>query len=219
MVNTFVIDSDHENTAKILDYRRLGKQRVEARQMITAIEEFEKNGVKSKGWFNHPGTQMWIGYVENLKLYFNVMCKEWVNRGYKQNMDFYELDPIKSQIKPYWVEWKPLHYSHMASLLRKDTKYYYTKLTYPYLYNIFGYIWPTHLKQDQIEKLNYKVNINLNEICDNISNNKTPSEMKRFAENSQLYNQVCLKQFFRDYPNGEGNPFDKLRHPDFEKSQ
>lgn len=42
------------DTAKILDYRRLGKQRVETWQVLLAL------GGKSKGWVNHPAVRMWV---------------------------------------------------------------------------------------------------------------------------------------------------------------
>ena len=58
-------------SARILDYRRLGKQRVEA---IRAIEGI----VAKRGWTNHPA--MWLKYPDALALYGRVMCTEWIRR-------------------------------------------------------------------------------------------------------------------------------------------
>ena len=75
MVNTFVTDSNPKIIAKNLDSRRLGKQRVEAFQIIKALEG------KTKGWKNHPATKAWEGHIEALKDYYNIMINEWISRG------------------------------------------------------------------------------------------------------------------------------------------
>lgn len=43
-MNTFIISADPRETARLLDYRRLGKQRVEAFQLLRA------NLGLTKGW-------------------------------------------------------------------------------------------------------------------------------------------------------------------------
>jgi hypothetical protein len=50
-MQTFLPVANFKESAKILDYRRLGKQRVEARQILNALQG------KSKGWANHPATK------------------------------------------------------------------------------------------------------------------------------------------------------------------
>ena len=52
-MQTFVPYPDLHDSAAVLDYRRLGKQRVEAYQIIRAALHL------SKGWGNHPATRMW----------------------------------------------------------------------------------------------------------------------------------------------------------------
>ena len=42
MVNTFVVNNDFEISSKKLDYRRLGKQRVEAKQILDICEKFQR---------------------------------------------------------------------------------------------------------------------------------------------------------------------------------
>jgi len=48
--------SQYDQTAKCLDVKRLGKQRVETYQILKALLG------ESKGWRNHPATRMWEGY-------------------------------------------------------------------------------------------------------------------------------------------------------------
>ena len=55
-MQTFLPYADFEKTAKCLDYRRRGKQRVEATQIIQTL-----SGVTT-GWHNHPATKMWRGH-------------------------------------------------------------------------------------------------------------------------------------------------------------
>jgi len=61
-MQTFLPYPDFIDSVKALDYRRLGKQRVEARQILNILLENRKNG----GWVNHPCTKMWRGYHDAL---------------------------------------------------------------------------------------------------------------------------------------------------------
>ncbi len=163
MVNTFFVDENVEVTAKVLDYKRLGKQRVEAMQIIKVLsdpnlyvwvdKDHGKTLVKTKiPWSNHPATIMWQGYLNALKYYFNVMTQEWVAQGYKNTIPLYEVtQPIEM---PPWSKWKCVHYSHQASLTRKDPKFYMGKFSYPEIYNTIGYIWPSHVNDEYSKYLN-----------------------------------------------------------------
>lgn len=143
MVNTFLPYPDFTQTAKCLDYRRLGKQRVEARQIVNVIEN-----PHSKAWKNHPAVAMWRGYTNALKLYFNIIVQEWINRGYVNNLPFYELtDKIEM---PWWIDSDDFHFSHQASLMRKDPGYYSSKFFVPERYLSLGYIWPKIVEREQI---------------------------------------------------------------------
>lgn len=115
-MQTFLPYKDFVKTAKCLDYRRLGKQRVEAYQIINCLEN-----KSSIGWKNHPAVKMWLGYTDALKLYHDCMVIEWVKRGYNNSMKLYE---IKNVILPKWIEDNRLHSSHRAKLLGKDYNYY-----------------------------------------------------------------------------------------------
>ena len=117
-MQTFLPYDTFEESASVLDYRRLGKQRVEGMQIINAIENPNK-----QGWKNHPIVIMWTPYVESLKYYTNVMIKEWIRQGYNNNMEKYELNFLNIKF-PHWLGKEEFHSSHRANLLRKDYEYY-----------------------------------------------------------------------------------------------
>lgn len=115
-MQTFLPYSSFKKSAQCLDYKRLGKQRVEAFQILNALAG------KSKGWVNHPATLMWRGYEKALCLYHNVMIREWVDRGYRNSMSFYAI--AGKVVMPWWLGFEALHASHRSKLLHKDAEYY-----------------------------------------------------------------------------------------------
>ncbi len=131
-MQTFLPYSSFQASARVLDYRRLGKQRSEALVIVRAIE-------KGNGWSNHPVTKMWKDYVMALKLYHNVIIEEWIKRGYNNNMDLFEIR--KPVVKPPWLGDQRLHRSHRSNLLRKDLEYY-SQFGWNVPDNL-GYFWPT----------------------------------------------------------------------------
>jgi len=143
MVNTFLPFADFKKTAKCLDYRRLGKQRCESMQIINVNENPD-----IKGWRNHPAVIMWRGYTDALKMYFNVIVQEWIDRGYKNNLALYELPETIEM--PWWMGSEDFHYSHQASLLRKDSEFYADKFTLSEQYRNKGYVWPKIMNGCQI---------------------------------------------------------------------
>lgn len=107
-----------------LDSKRLGKQRVEAMQILQTLEH-------GSCWQNHVAVRMWRGYEDALKLYTNVIISEWKRRGFKNSMNFYALpmwfgDNIRL---PKWLGDPRLHLSHRCNLVRKD-------------YDFYGHMWP-----------------------------------------------------------------------------
>lgn len=118
-MQTFLPYPDLLQSVKVLDYRRLGKQRVETFQVLNILLD----RTPTKGWRNHPVTRMWTGYEEALKLYQNFTIEEWVKRGYNNTMSFEEID-MKHIILPLWFGNTQLHKSHRSNLLRKDYEYY-----------------------------------------------------------------------------------------------
>ena len=127
-MQTFLPYESFDKSASVLDWRRLGKQRVEGMQIINAIEQKpRKDGKPYKGWLNHPATVMWRPYVTALKHYTNVIIREWIDRGYNNNMELYEVDELIDDDMVhfrYWLGKEEFHSSHRANLLRKDYEYY-----------------------------------------------------------------------------------------------
>jgi hypothetical protein len=121
MVNTFVPYSDFVKSAKTLDYRRLGKQRVEAWQILRALLGL------TKGWVNHPASVMWRGHEKALCEYGIAICQEWIGRGYKDTMlpNFVAIHAtLPDTGLPFWIGNSELHNSHQSNLKRKDAEYY-----------------------------------------------------------------------------------------------
>lgn len=145
MVNTFLPFADFEKSAQVLDYRRLGKQRVEARQIINVLENPD-----AKGWKNHPAVKMWRGHVPALKMYFNAMVTEWISRGYKNTMPLYDEVPYAAM--PWWFGRAVFHGSHRAALMRKNTEFYTGKFEVSDKCLNNGYVWPKILAGYKIIK-------------------------------------------------------------------
>ena len=121
-MQTFLPYSDFKQTAQCLDYRRLGKQRVEAKQILMAL----LNLTNSKAWRNHPATKMWRGHEGALAKYAYTICDEWIQRGYKDSLKdfFHQYMSTLDTTNPDWLGDEELHSSHRSNLLRKDSNYY-----------------------------------------------------------------------------------------------
>jgi len=123
-MQTFLPYSDFKKSAECLDYRRLGKQRVEAWQIYLALTE------PDYGWKQHPIVKMWKGFKGSLLLYGYHICSEWISRGYKDTMKdrfLYALNQFQlfeSVKNPAWLGREDFHSSHRSNLLRKDKEYY-----------------------------------------------------------------------------------------------
>ena len=122
-MQTFLPLPNIRESLETLDNKRLGKQRVEAYQIISAITRRPKlDGTPYKGWLNHPCTVMWRDYLPALKQYYNICIDVWVSRGFKNTMVKEVInEPI---IYPSWFGFKEFHDSHKSNLLRKDFNFY-----------------------------------------------------------------------------------------------
>lgn len=134
-MQTFLPYPNLKKSLKVLDSRRLGKQRVEAFQILNVLLE----RTERKGWKNHPAVLMWKGHENGLKLYLNKAIKLWVSRGYRNTMKFEE---IEGKITfPSWFGNKDFHDSHKSNLLRKDNNFYFNfSKEVP---DNLEYLWPT----------------------------------------------------------------------------
>jgi hypothetical protein len=122
-MQTFLISKSFTETAKCLDYRRLGKMRIESYQLLLAM------GDENYGWRNHPAFKMWNGYSIALAHYGIAICEEWIRRGYKDTMldRFMKYVPDMNWVGvpvPSWLGNEKFHSSHRSCLLYKDYGWY-----------------------------------------------------------------------------------------------
>jgi len=146
-MQTFLPYQNFRESAECLDYKRLGKQRVEAWQILNALVN-KRNGVTQKldkkgklrkiGWLNHPAVIMWEGYEQALQEYYNTMVTVWEEKGYNNNMILFDL-PNNIEY-PKWLGNKEFHASHRSNLLRKD-KDFYSQFKWIEPDNL-EYVWP-----------------------------------------------------------------------------
>ena len=127
-IQTFLPLEDFAASARVLDSKRLGKQRLETLQILKALAD------PSYGWQNHPAVLMWRGHERQLILYGNHITTEWKRRGYQDSVhqqiaDLWDRWPHDSNEKPWWLGDPRLHISHQSNLLRKA----------PWAY---GHLWP-----------------------------------------------------------------------------
>lgn len=138
-MQTFLPAADFRATAAFLDNRRLGKQRVECKQIYRALTG------QSKGWTNHPATKMWRSHEGTLLWYAITICEEWRDRGFKDSLlpefEWLYYHGKFSDATPAWLGDVRLHASHRSNLLRKDSAWYgkYNWTEGPDL----EYYWPT----------------------------------------------------------------------------
>jgi len=148
MVNTFLPYASLEATTRALDFRRLGKQRVEAWQiwnvltkaesvhpppvglgaapwatkrawMEAAAQRWKAATGKRLGWATHPAVVLWVGHRDGLAVYYNAMLKGWEARGGHNNV----LKPIPVPPEtplPPWTQSPVVHNAFRWQLLRKE---------------------------------------------------------------------------------------------------
>jgi hypothetical protein len=149
-MQTFLPYADFLATARSLDQKRLGKQRVEAIQILRALTW------PKYGWRHHPAVKMWAGYEEALVRYGLDIVAVWIEAGRADTTaatmtaDLAAacgITTIRTQADlavagdlPPWLADPALHESHRSALIRKDPDHYRP---------LFGdvpadlpYIWP-----------------------------------------------------------------------------
>ena len=179
-MQTFLPYPDFSKSARVLDNKRLGKQRVECLQILGALsvghrficpkcKQGKDNSTcadcqrkcKRTPWYNHPAAQMWKGYEYKLTCYGIIICREWINRGFKDNCvdkickhqaNLYEqyknkygvnsIGVVDETHKPYppWLGQEDFHAAHRAALLVKDYAHY-SKFGWKET-PALNYVWP-----------------------------------------------------------------------------
>lgn len=148
-MQTFLPYADFEESARALDAKRLGKQRVETIQVVRALT------VAGYGWANHPAALMWKGYEEALGRYGIVCCQVWTELGFGDtcaatiatDLATAGVTTIRSQAElgaagalPPWLDDEDLLRSHRSALVRKDPDYY--RPLFPDVPDDLPYVWP-----------------------------------------------------------------------------
>jgi hypothetical protein len=138
-MQTFLPYEDFARSARVLDYRRLGEQRVEAYQILRVL----LGQSTGPGWRNHPAVKMWQGSERRLVEYALAMCREWIGRGYRDSMSA-KIEglklPRRGNTPPAWLGNPRFHRSHRSNLLRKHPEYY--RRFWPRLRDDLPYVWP-----------------------------------------------------------------------------
>jgi len=130
-MQVFVPLKDFKQIAKCLDYRRLGKERVEAKDIITLCmmsnsDEYRNSLFKYnkqaayiwKRYNKHPIIEMWKYNVPALIEYYNTIVIEWKDRGYVNNLPHICLMDFNPEY-PDWFGRDDIHNSHKSKLLLK----------------------------------------------------------------------------------------------------
>lgn len=113
-MQTFLPLPNFQQSIQCLDWRRLGKQRVESKQILNTLD-------KPNRWAHHPAVLMWKGFEPALTLYMNLCIQEWIKRGYNNNM---VQPPVRKIAYPPWFGNEQFHASHRSNLLRKEPDWY-----------------------------------------------------------------------------------------------
>jgi len=134
-MQTFLPYRSFTKSAQVLDRQRLGKQRVEGKQILNALSD------PTNSWRNHVAVRMWQGHENALKHYTNIMISEWSKRGYFNSMQPYVVElPI---VPPPWLDDPRLTLSHRCNLVRKLPEVY--SLLWPEVDETAPYWWPVRL--------------------------------------------------------------------------
>jgi hypothetical protein len=148
-MQTFLPYPDFEQTARVLDLKRLGKQRVECIQVLRGLTRADY------GWRHHPAVLMWKGFEEALGRYSFTCCDVWTERGFadtcaatiSEDLRGAGVRAVRSQAElardqalPTWLGDPAFHRSHQSALVRKDPAHYGP--LFPGVPDDIDYVWP-----------------------------------------------------------------------------
>lgn len=148
-MQTFTPFSDFEASLRVLDQKRLGKQRVEVIQIVRALT------VPGYAWSSHPAVLMWKGYEEALGRYGLTACEAWVGLGFGDScadtittdLLAFGISTIRSYAQlaaadalPGWLFDEEVQRSHRSALVRKDPEHY--RPVFGDIADDIPYVWP-----------------------------------------------------------------------------
>lgn len=120
-MQTFLPLESFADSARALDYRRLGKQRSEVYQILRALSG------DTLGWANHPVTVAWRGHERALCDYGLAMCSEWVRRGYRDTREPLiraMAERFPPAPRPTWSTDPAVHEAYRRLLVGKNREHY-----------------------------------------------------------------------------------------------
>lgn len=131
-MQVFLPEKSFAESAKALDYRRLVKQLLEGRQIMTVLAEESPSGA----WKNHPAVKMFKGYERALYAYLFAIKDEMQSRGYKWEKNWNVIQDtyirkfiFQDTFLPPWMEDEELFNkvitTHRGRLWEKDPEYYF----------------------------------------------------------------------------------------------
>lgn len=134
-MQTFLPYQNFRKSAACLDNKRLGKQRVEALQVLRVLCGL------SSGWQHHPAVLMWRGHEVWLLDYGLTICDDWCRRGFRDTVrsKLLQLGPFKGSQEPFWLT-RQFCRSHQSNLVRKDPIHY--RKFFPQVPDDLPYVWP-----------------------------------------------------------------------------
>ena len=124
-MQTFLPYEDFDQSAAILDNRRLNKQLLEGRQIANIIVSRKTTG----GWVNHPAVNMWRKHHILFYKYLSAIVRECDKREISYMNNWQEINKIYRTIGGEWIipKWlgnEKFHLSHRQNLYIKDPEHY-----------------------------------------------------------------------------------------------
>lgn len=144
-MQTFLPYASFERSARVLDERRLGKQRVEVLQCLRALH------VPNYGWRHHAAVRMWRGNEEALAAYGLAVCRVWIRAGCADTVAgkiVVELGRAPRRqpelrrlgLLPRWLGRRDFHLAHRSALVARDPTWY--RRFFPDVRDDLPYVWP-----------------------------------------------------------------------------
>lgn len=151
-MQTFLPEYTFAASAAVLDNKRLNKQLLEGRQILSAL-------LTGKGWIHHPATKMWAGSEWWLVQYCLAVKEECDRRGIRTEKNWSAILELTNyyilgMTEPTWLPNgrvdKRIMITHRGRLYEKDPLYYNKYSTEAGVYKEYvccprcNYYWPVH---------------------------------------------------------------------------
>jgi hypothetical protein len=149
-MQTFVPYESFQQSAAVLDNKRLNKQLLEGRQIYGILSSSRRTGA----WVNHPAVKMWRNYDNGLYAYLIAIYEECVARGIKADKNWSVIEKLHdgnwnrgcNTVMPAWWGDNRVHESHRNNLYVKDHDHYseFFNAKRTTCCDRCNYFWPTH---------------------------------------------------------------------------